>query len=179
MVAAGKITKLFGNNGQLAVVLYDAFPEQINMEEPLYIEVDMLTVPLFLESFELRGRSGAIVGFADFDTDRRASELIGKELFVKDEDEGESDQTEQMSLTDMIGYKVTVKRSKLEGEITDCFDNDLNPLFEIDFGGTRVLVPAVEEMTVSINHRKRTVRFDLPEGLIELYTEPSDKPSDK
>ena len=89
-----RVGKLFGeaNKGGLSITLYDTFPEDFDFEaEPLMVEIDSLDVPLWCESFERRGVSGANVRFADFDTTRRAEELLGKELFI-DLEEEESDE---------------------------------------------------------------------------------------
>ena len=65
----GKITKLYGTEGEVVANLYDRFPADYDSEEPLFVSIDSLTVPLFIESFTRRGNSGAIVRFADIDND--------------------------------------------------------------------------------------------------------------
>ena len=80
--AVAKVTRLFGPDGTLAVVLYDAFPvTEPDFGEPLYAIVDSLPVPLFLERFERRGRAGALVRFSDLETVAQASLLLGCELY--------------------------------------------------------------------------------------------------
>ena len=48
------------------------------------------------------------------------------------------------------------------------YDSEANPLFEVEIGGKRILVPAVEEFIAGIDVESRTVKMVLPEGLIEL-----------
>ena len=56
----GKITKLYGTEGEVVANLYDRFPADYDSEEPLFVSIDSLTVPLFISSFTRRGR-GAII----------------------------------------------------------------------------------------------------------------------
>ena len=77
-----KVTKLFGNDGQLVLRLTDSFPDEVEMEEPLFVDMDGLEVPLFLSSFRRNGVGKAVVAFDDFDNDYRASELVGRELYA-------------------------------------------------------------------------------------------------
>ena len=160
-----RVGKLFGeaNKGGLSITLYDTFPEDFDFEaEPLMVEIDSLDVPLWCESFERRGVSGANVRFADFDTTRRAEELLGKELFI-DLEEEESD---EFYMEDLIGFKV--RAGKLKGEIVDYYDSEHNPLFGIDFGEGERLIPTTEEFIAGIDFDKETIKMILPEGLLEL-----------
>ena len=68
--------------------LYADFPAQFDTGTPLLVTIDALEVPLYCERFERRGTSGAVASFADFDTERRAQELVGLEFRIEcDEDE--------------------------------------------------------------------------------------------
>ncbi len=160
-----RVGKLFGeaDKGGLSISLYNTFPEDFDfLSEPLMVEIDSLDVPLWCESFERRGVSGANVRFADFDTPRRAEELIGKELFIH-LDEEESD---EFFMEDLIGF--AVRAGKLKGEIVDYYDSEHNPLFGIDFGEGERLIPAAEEFIAGIDFDKQTIKMIPPEGLLEL-----------
>ena len=78
MLAVGRITKLFGAEGEVNVNLYADFPDNFDWEEqPLFTHVDSLVVPLFCESFSRRGASNATVRFADIDTAKQAELIMG------------------------------------------------------------------------------------------------------
>lgn len=167
MIAVGRIGRLFGDidSGGVAITLYDTLPEEFDpTSDPLFVEIDSLPVPLYCESFTTRGRAGANVRFADFDSRRRAEELVGKELFMPDtEEEGEDD---EFYMEDLIGFSVSV--GKLRGKVTDYYDSDMNPLLGIDFGDGERLVPAAEEFIAAIDFERQMIRIVLPEGLLEL-----------
>ena len=163
MIAVGRIGRLFGTEGGVMITLYTSFPDDFRMEEPLFIRVDELAVPLFCSSFERRGQSSAVVNFDDIDTERRAEEwLVGREIFIEEE---ESDDDE-FYMEDLIGFKAIVGRQR--GEVIDYYDSDANPLFEIAIGDKQHLIPAQEEFIAHIDFDKRAIKFVLPEGLLEL-----------
>lgn len=150
--------------------LYDAFPHDFNPENtPLSVSIDGLDVPLWCERFERRGLSGAIAAFADLDTERRAEELIGLEFHIDRPDAHDDD---EFYLEDLIGFTAVARESgntpSCTGTLSDYFDNDANPLFELTIEGRTVLVPAVEEFIARIDFEARTIHFLLPEGLLNL-----------
>ena len=166
MIAVARVSKLFGqaDTGGLAISLYTTFPEDFDpQEDPLFVEIGSLAVPLYMDNFERRGVSGANVRFADFDNTRRAEELIGKELFVEECVEEDDD---EFYMEDLIGFRV--EAGGLRGEITDFYDSEMNPLFGVDFGQGERLIPAAEEFIAQIDFDKGIIRMVLPEGLMEL-----------
>lgn len=163
MLAVGRVTKLFGVDGGLLINLYDVFPADFNFEEqPLFAKVDNLVVPLYFDHFERHGASGAFVRFADLDSTLRVNMIMGHELYVE-EDESADDGFDPAEL---IGYRASVDGRI--GVVSDFYDNDVNPLFEIELDGKRHLVPAVEEFIAGFNKRSRTIVMQLPEGLLDL-----------
>lgn len=164
-IVVARVNKLFGEalSGGVAVTLYDTLPEEFDFDkEPLFVEIDSLDVPLWCDSVEYRGAKGANIRFADFDTPRRAEELVGKELFIR----GEAEQSDEFYMEDLIGFKVVA--GELKGEITDYYDSEINPLFGIDFGEGEHLVPAAEEFIAHIDFEKQKIKMVLPDGLLDL-----------
>ena len=162
MLAVGRITKLFGAEGEVNVNLYASFPDDFSEEQPLFTMVDSLVVPLFCESFSRRGHSSATIRFADIDTVKRTELIMGNEIFIE---EPETDDDE-FTFDDLIGFTVKIGRRK--GTITDFYDNDINPLFEITLTDGVHLIPAAEEFIAAIDFDKGEIKFVLPDGLLEL-----------
>ncbi|MCL2561077.1 MAG: 16S rRNA processing protein RimM [Rikenellaceae bacterium] len=189
LLPAGKIVKLFGHDGTVVINLYDAFHECYgddgdnieNNETPLFVKIDGLAVPLFIERFERRGQRGALIRFADIDTPARAEELlVGHELFVAQEDtEREnsaknSSENDDIFFGDLVGYRALIAEEDsadepLAGAVVAFIDHALNPLLQLDIDGNEVLVPAIGEFITAIDPARRTVELILPVGLLELY----------
>ncbi|WP_300254927.1 ribosome maturation factor RimM [uncultured Alistipes sp.] len=169
-VSAGRINKLFGTDGGVMLSLYPAFPDDFDpATTPLMVTIDALDVPLWCDRFERRGISGATATFADIDTERRAEELLGLEFRIE---EPEAEEDDEFYLEDLIGFAVVAeeagKEEKVSGTVSDYYDSDANPLFELEIDGRRVLVPAVGEFIAHIDFEGRTMHLVLPEGLLTL-----------
>lgn len=103
LIPAARAGKLFGNEGGLTLTLYPVFPVDFKTETPLFARIDALDVPLWCEQFERRGVTGAVVRFADIDTARRAAELIGRELFIEQNEE----EDDEFYMEDLIGFRAS------------------------------------------------------------------------
>lgn len=167
-VAVGRISKIFGLNGELVINLYDTFPYENANGESVYVEIDGIWTPFFFGSFRRRGQSKAVVVFDDMDTEYRASELVAKEMFVFAEPEKPDADDDELYLEDLTGYTVQINNQEGEGKITGFIDSEFNPLFEIDWNGTDILIPAADDFILEINEKKQTLRLEIPEGLLDL-----------
>lgn len=170
-VPAGRINKSFGTGGGLMLSLYDAFPDDFTTDQPLFATIDGLEVPLYCERFERRGIAGAVATFADLDTERRAQELIGSEFRMAVSEAAPDD--DEFYPEDLVGFAVSGIETRTDGDpqpftghVTDYYDSDANPLFEIEIEGRRVLVPAAEEFFAHIDFERHSLRLVLPEGLL-------------
>ena len=152
----GRIGRLFGTDGGVMITLYANFPDNFQTKEPLFVIIDKLAVPIFCSSFERRGQSGAVVNFDDIDTERRAEEfLVGREIFMN---EGEEQEDDEFYMEDLIGFSAIVGKS--HGEVSDYYDSEANPLFEITLDGKKHLIPAQEEFIAHIDFEKRKIKLD-------------------
>ena len=169
IVPAGRINKRFGTEGGVMLSLYPAFPDDFAVDTPLFVRIDGLDVPLYCDRFERRGMAGAVAAFADFDTERRAQELVGLEFGIADEEEGDDD---EFFLEDLIGFAAEVEelvaepaskeehpaRRCVAGRLTDYYDSEANPLFELEIGGAACWCPPSRSSSpASISRAARSV----------------------
>ena len=167
-----RVAKPFGNEGEVVVALFDNFPEDFDMKEPLFVVIDGLTVPLFFDRFERRGNRKAIVLISDFYTEKRVAELVGCELFGErnrtgsGEYESEDEDNDLLYLDELVGFEAVLGPDK-EGRIEDFIDSD-NPLFLVRIGEKEIYVPAADDLIEEIDVETKRIVFDLPGGLIEL-----------
>jgi 16S rRNA processing protein RimM len=167
MVTAGRVAGLFGNKGEVTLVLYDPFPRDPNMEEPVFVTIDGQVVPLFFDSLLRRGVRGATAVFADIDTPGRAMELIGREFFLRTAAPESAGSEDELYFEVLVGWEAEVGAG-LVGRITAFFESELNPLLEITIDGEAELIPAQEEFIAEVDETHRRVVFSLPEGLLGL-----------
>lgn len=171
-VKIAKITKVFGGNGELALRLYDTFPDEVDYNEPMYVYLNSLLVPLFIKSFNRRGASKAIVAFDDINSEYRAIEFIGCEIIAFEQPQEEVEDSE-IYYEMLTGYKFIDNTSQKQGTIIEFIENEHNPLFVAEIDKTEVYIPVNDDMITLIDVKKKVITFELPHGLFELYFEPS------
>lgn len=173
MTTIGKIQKTFGAHGELLLALYGDF--SLPQDTPLFISIDGLNVPFYLKSAEEKGNKLVVV-FDDMESEKRALELVGKEVAVelsarqsrimRDEHTAQSNETSNL----LIGYKVTDKTSGELGTITNRLDYPGNPCLQVtNAAGQEIIIPANNDLVVSVDNEQKILTMDLPQGLLEIY----------
>lgn len=162
----GKITKLFGDRGEVVVRLYNEWDDTM-AREPLWLTIDSLRVPIYAARCERRGQNGAVIRFDDIDSPTRAEYLIGRELESETTEPIELPDDGYIYMSDMVGWSVGFDGRRETGVIEEFVDDENNPLFVVSVSGKEVLIPAVEEFIVETGDK--SIVFSLPEGLLELY----------
>ena len=118
-----------------------------------------------MEEYRFRNDTTALVKFCDVDTQERARELTGCDVFfpyaLADEDE-----EAPLTYASLVGFTLTDANSgKRVGRIASVDEQTANILFELEDG---TLVPAHEELIAAVDKDKRQIALALPEGLLDL-----------
>ncbi len=159
----GRLGKPHGVKGELFFQFDDDIFDRVECDY-LVLEIDGILVPFFMESHRFRNGYLAFVKFKDVDTQERASELTGCDVFFPcDLADAEN---EAPILEMLIGFKlIDANTKKLVGVITDINDQTANVLFELDNGA---LIPASDELIMNIDTDREQIVMDIPDGLLEL-----------
>ena len=156
MLQIGKILKSNGVDGGLLVSFRDVDPEDIQLKEPVYIYFDGLPVPFFIQDLTPKGVDKAIIHLNDIKNLKDAEEVVGQGVFLDtDESEDEDD--------DFIGWKV-FNRGQEVGVVTGTEPIPGN--FCIYVGDK--MLPLHEDFLISADEKKKELRLDLPDGLLDL-----------
>ncbi len=161
MQRIAQVLKSNGRDGELLVSFIGIDPEDIDLEEPVFIEFDGLPVPFYFESFTQRGSSRALVRLTGVRSLRDAEELAGAAIYVEDdlyEDEEE----------DLTGWTVLQADGTPAGTVSAHEDIPGNPCIWVETGHGEVLIPLHEELVLEVDEEKQTLRMEIPEGLLSL-----------
>ena len=152
-----KVLKSWGAAGEVVLSRPADSPQDLNVQEPVFIEFDGLPVPFYFESLQEKGNR-LIVKFEDVDTLAQAEELVGREVRFAGEEEEEEDT--------LIGLRVRDSRTRrIIGEIVDFSDYGGNIVLTVETEDRgEVLLPLHEELIVNIHGE--VITLDIPEGLL-------------
>ena len=157
MLRIAQVLKSNGTQGELLISFFDVAPEDIDLQEPVFIEFDGLPVPFYFESFTPRGTNRALVRLTGVHSLKDADELSGAAIYA--------DYFEEEEEEDLVGWEVHDADGTVIGTVTDYEDIPGNTCLWVKRpGAEEVLLPFHEDLIVSLADGILTLR--IPEGLL-------------
>jgi len=163
----GRLGKPHGVKGEISLLFTDDVFDRVETDY-LVLDIDGILVPFFIEEYRFHGNETALIKFCDINTQDKARELTGDEVFFprKLSDSSEED----IAWNGLIGYSlIDDKSDKTIGMVTGIDDSTLNMLFEILTEDQKeILIPAGEDLIKAIDTEGKKIRINLPEGILDL-----------
>ncbi len=159
----GQIGRTHGVKGEVTLSFTDDVWDRAEAEY-LFLRVDGLLVPFFLEEYRFRSDTTALLKFLDYDSANDVQFMLGCDVFFPHALTPEASEEDEYTWRYFTGFSLFDEKAGLIGTIDHVDDTTQNVLFQV---GQR-LIPAAEAWIKDINHKERTVRMELPEGLLEL-----------
>ena len=159
----GKLGKTHGVRGEISFLFDDDVFDRVDADY-LILSIDDILVPFFIEEYRFKTDSNALMKFEGIDTQERARELTGCEVYFPHELADSDEDT--ISWAAIVGFDITDADSNHTiGRIAAVDDSTINILFELEDGR---LIPASEDLITAIDQQARTITMRLPDGLLNL-----------
>jgi 16S rRNA processing protein RimM len=159
MQRIAQVLKSNGTEGELLISFFDVAPEDIDLQEPVFIEFDGLPVPFYFESFVQRGTSRALVRLTGVHSLKDADELAGASVYA--------DYFEEEEEEDLTGWTVKDAHGTVVGTVTDYEDIPGNTCLWVKRpSGEEVLLPFHEDLVQALDEDAQTITLTIPEGLL-------------
>ena len=168
-----QVLKSNGTDGELVMGFREIAPEDINLNEPVFIIFDGLPVPFYFESFAKRGNTKALVRLTDICSMEDVEEIAGKPVYI------EADNLPEMSLEEdgyaaLVGWMVLTPENADDmdsdlyevGEITDFIDIPNNPCIEVETENGAIMIPLHEDLILSLDPEYQEIIMQIPAGLL-------------
>lgn len=160
----GVINKPHGVKGEVSFTFTDDIFDRVDCDY-LILLMEGILVPFFMEEYRFRSDNVALVKFEDIDTAEQARKFTNVEVYFPKKFMDE--QEDVTSWNFFIGFRVEDVHHGYLGEITDVDDTTINVLFSIEKDGEELLLPAHEEFIIDLDRKKKVMKVDVPDGLIE------------
>jgi len=159
MLKIAQVLKSNGTDGGLLLSFLEVSPEDIDLEEPVFVYVDGLPVPFYFESFTPRGNNRAIVHITGVHNLKDADELAGAAVYADYFEEEDADE-------DFTGWTVLDASGATVGTVTGYEDIPGNLCIYVQTPGGEVLLPLHQELVISVDPSARILTLEIPEGLL-------------
>ena len=161
MLRVAQVLKSNGTDGELLLSFFDVAPEDMDLQEPVFIEFDGLPVPFYFESFTPRGNNRALVRLTGVRSLKDADELAGQSVYA--------DYFEEEEEEDLVGWEVRNADGQSVGTVVDYEDIPGNLCLWVERpDGEQVLLPFHEDLILSMEESTQTITMSIPEGILEL-----------
>jgi 16S rRNA processing protein RimM len=159
----GRLGKAHGVKGEVSFQFDDDIFDRVDADY-LVLDIDGILVPFFMEEYRFRNDTVCLVKFCDIDTQQRAQELTGCDVYFPRALAEEADN--DLSLASLVGFTIVSAPDGFPvGIIASIDDTTANILFELEDGR---LIPANDDLIVDIDTEHRQIRMNIPEGLLDI-----------
>jgi 16S rRNA processing protein RimM len=159
----GYFSKTHGIKGQLVLkASRDFYFEEV---KAIFIESSGSKAPYFVQEIS-ESPKAIIIRLEEVDSLEKAKLLIGKKVFVdaKLVEEEESDDK-------LLGFEVIDEKHGSLGLIKSVNADGVQLLITLNFRNKEIILPLADELILEVDENKKIIRYDTPDGLIELYLE--------
>lgn len=173
-IRIGTIVKPIGTEEAFSVsLLHTHHLKELKMES-VFVAINGNLIPFFISSLSFHKGNKAHIFFEDVTSPHIKEELIGKDLYLLQEQVALPEEPdEDYPLDLLVGF--TVKQLQTEnttiGEVVAVDETAAHPILVISSQqqGEEILLPAIPEFVKKINREKSVIFITPPPGLLELY----------
>lgn len=163
----GSLTRTHGVRGEVAFQFTDDVWDRVEADY-LFLRLDGLLVPFFLEEWRFRSDNVALLKFEDIDSADDARRIVGTEVYFPKDLTPEDLDEEELEWQHFTGFEVWQDDSLL-GTVTSVLDQTANVLLVVTAPDDReLLIPAHEDFVLEADHRQRRLLVSVPEELLNL-----------
>lgn len=163
----GKIVAVHGLNGEL--LLQHSLGKKTSLKglTAIYLEDNKDSfLPWFIQTTRIKSETEIYIKLESIDSRESAVKLLKKDTWLPMQDLKKY--AAKTAPAGLLGYMI-MSNDKPLGEILELIEQPHQLLCRLEINGKEVLIPLHEESLKKVNHKKKEVVVELPEGLLEVY----------
>jgi 16S rRNA processing protein RimM len=166
-ILLGTLTKPHGTKGSLLLRIRDLKAEEFKDKGSVFVEIDGLLVPFFLEEYSIKSSDSAVIRLQGVLSETKAREFAGHQVYIN-QNQVKRNPGKSGVPTGIRNYTVTDRKLGFIGLATGIIEVANNPQLIVQAGDKEYLVPAHENIILEINDKEKAIRIDAPDGLFEI-----------
>ncbi len=123
-------------------------------------------LPWFIESAKIKNESEIYLKLEGVETREAAAKLSPKEVWMTEADFKKY--AAKSAPASLLGYTIYNSKDKLS-EVLEVIEQPHQLLCRLEINSKEVLIPINESFLKKIDHKKKEVIVELPDGLLEIY----------
>lgn len=165
----GKVKDAQGIKGDLFIYLFVPVEDWVEDLEMVRLGDQVFTIKNFREH-----KRGLVIT-VDSIQDRNAAEAMKGKEFAVDSSLFISEEGDAIYLSEILEFEVIDAHIGSLGRIHSFVDNGAYDLLVVEYKGIDIQLPFVDEFITEIDHDKKQIQMQLPEGLLDVQVNPNKK----
>jgi 16S rRNA processing protein RimM len=164
---AGKLVAVHGLKGELVLKHELGKKSSLKDVKAVFIEDRKDSfLPWFVENTKIKSENEIYIKLEGLETRETASKLTPKEVWLTEDDFKRL--SAKSAPANLLGYTIINNKERLS-EILEVIEQPHQLLCRMELNEKEVLIPLNESFLKKIDHRKKEVIVELPEGLLDIY----------
>lgn len=163
----GKITRTHGLAGNIILKLDTDQPEFYHKLDSIFVEINGLLVPFFIEKQQWSKDNSKIISFKNA-TLAMAEQTVGKNVFLPLSSLPKLSGN-QFYYHEVIGFEIREEDGKTCGNILEINDQTAQHYFILKLADKEVIIPIIKNWILEVNRNEKFIKMQLPEGLIDVF----------
>lgn len=164
---AGKLVAVHGLKGELIFKHELGKKTSLKDLKAIFIEDRKDSfLPWFVELAKAKSANEVLLKLESINTREAAAKLSQKEIWLTEEDFKKF--SSKSAPANLLGYTIINNKEKLS-EVLEVIEQPHQLLCRIELNNKEVLIPINESFLKKIDHKKKEVIVELPEGLLDVY----------
>ena len=167
----GKITRKHGLKGNVIIKLDTDQPELYNKLEGIFVEVNGLLVPFFVEKQQWGNDNSKIITFKN-SSEQLVEQSIGKNVFLPLSTLPKLS-GKQFYYHEVTGFEIREEDGKSCGNIVEINDQTAQHYFILKLADKEIIIPIIKGWILEVNREEKFIKMQLPEGLMDVFLTPA------
>jgi 16S rRNA processing protein RimM len=162
----GKIVSKFSFKGEVLLKL-DSDEIDFKKLKTIFLEIDGAIVPYSIDNIKLHKSSLLRIRFENIDNEEKANKIIKIKTYlpIKDLPKLNGNKFYYHEITNFMALDLTLGEI---GKVLKVNDQTSQPIIVVINNNSEIMIPLVDDFLIDINRDKKTLTFNLPEGLTTL-----------
>ena len=163
----GKLVAVHGLTGELLLKHELGKKTSLKGLQAIFIEEKKNSFfPWFIETTKIKTEQEIYLKLEGVNNKEAAMKLTQKEIWIPEPDFKKF--AAKSAPASLLGYTIIHNKEPL-GEILELIEQPHQLLCRLEIQGKEVLIPLHDETLKKVNHTKKEVIVELPDGLLEIY----------
>lgn len=167
-IPVGKLGRPHGISGAFRFQFTRTLKSKKKLPMHFLLESKGRYIPFFVAKYNLTDADGGMLNLEDITTPEAAKQYSGSVLYLTAKEADTYFKEDADAMEELIGYTLIDETAGIVGQITELMDTPAQVLATVKGETKEYTIPLVDDLVVEVNKRKKEIRMDLPEGLLDL-----------